>query len=105
MQPLPFPPTQVQYDNWYASGEQRVALDPDFYQSDLMDGNIMVLTAFAIEAKYPHLRRRLTEVVPDCVERAMADLGMFGGAGHLAEQVGLPADEVQELMMGTFAKS
>lgn len=102
MRDLPFGPSQDEYNAWLNEGLARVSEDAGFYAADLNDGIMMVVTAHEIGKKYPNLIPRLKEVTPECINKAMGELGLFMGAANLAKAVGLPAKEVQDMMMATF---
>lgn len=79
--------------------------DPQVMQVDIHDALMIWATARAIWNAHPELRDALSEQTPSCVRRAMTDLGMFMGCRYLCAQIGLDADEGEQLMTGLFGKS
>jgi hypothetical protein len=95
---IKLPITQEGYDEWYAYHLARVD-NKEFYFVDLNDAVMVYVAATHLANKYPDKREAIVNALPDALDRAMKDLGMFMGAMNLARIVGLDPQEGQDAMV------
>ena len=94
---LKLPLTQKNYDEWFAYHLNRVD-NKTFYYVDLNDGIMVLLAAVKLGDKFPEKQDELKEKIPDAVDGAMQNRGMYMGIAWLANQVGLTTEDGHSAM-------
>lgn len=103
---LPFTADQATYDKWHEIQMERVnAPGNEFMMADLNDGIFVFMTARTLGQKYPEKLDAFIEHVPEAVENAMGELGMFMGVTALAKAVGLDGEEAREVGISLLRQS
>lgn len=98
---LPFDADQATYDAWHAFHAARID-NAEFFMADLMDMVINFVVARKMASERPELIPKLTEVVPDHLERVRTgstELGTFMGVSTLAKTVGFDTQRAEQLAL------
>lgn len=95
---FPSPPfTQEEFDAWYAYHLARVD-NKEFYFVDLNDGVMVYAAATHLAKAHPDKKEAIIEKLPEAVDGAVGERGMYMGIGWLATQVGLDAQAGTDAM-------
>lgn len=95
---IKLPITQEHWDEWYNYHLARVD-NKEFWFVDLNDAVMVYVAATHLAKAHPEKREAIVNALPDAMDGAMGELGMFMGASSLAHMVGLDPQAGHDAMV------